>query len=109
MNDERVVLGTALGFKNAADGVFVQGVGREAVDRLGGDGHQLAGGQKRPGFGHAVFAPEEPGIIPGLCRVLIFLHANHLSQDCSAWARSFSAWSAAVSASRSSSRSPFMI
>ena len=43
MDDEGVVLRTALGLEDMQDGSLIQGVGPEAVDRLGGDAKQAAG------------------------------------------------------------------
>ena len=42
MDDERVVLWTALGLEDVQDGLFVERVGSEAVDRLGRDAEQAA-------------------------------------------------------------------
>ena len=42
VEDQGIVLGAALGLKNFQDGVFVQAVGAQAVDRLRGDCHQTA-------------------------------------------------------------------
>ena len=41
MQDQRVVLRTALGLENMQHGFLVQPVGTEAVDRLGRDGDEL--------------------------------------------------------------------
>lgn len=40
MDNQRVVLRAALGFKNVQDGLFVEGVGPESIDRLGRDAEQ---------------------------------------------------------------------
>ena len=42
VQDQGIVLGTALGFEDFCYGGFVQPVGAETVDRLCGDGNQLA-------------------------------------------------------------------
>ena len=46
VEDQRIVLGTALGRKNARHRVRVQAVGPQAVHRLGGDANQLAGAEQ---------------------------------------------------------------
>ena len=53
MDDEGVILGAALGHKNASDGFPVPGVGGNAVHRLGGQGHQFTLFQKGGGLGDA--------------------------------------------------------
>ena len=50
MDDEGIVLGTALGFKDPQNGVGVQSVGRQTVDRFGGDAHHLPLPQQFSGF-----------------------------------------------------------
>ena len=40
--NEGVVLGTAFGRKDAGDRIRVQGVGRKAIDSLGGQAHHLS-------------------------------------------------------------------
>ena len=40
MEDQGVVLGAALGLKYFGNGIFIQAVGSQAVNRLRGDGHQ---------------------------------------------------------------------
>ena len=42
VDDERVVLWTALGLEDVQDGLFVEGVGPESIDRLGRDAEQAA-------------------------------------------------------------------
>ena len=42
MYDERIVRGTALGGENGQDGILIQRVGAEAVDRFRGEGDQAA-------------------------------------------------------------------
>ena len=42
MEDQGVVLGTALGDEDLGNGVFIQTVGTQTVDRLRGDGHQAS-------------------------------------------------------------------
>ena len=55
MEDQRVVLGTALCLENMQHGVLVQRVGAETVHRLGGDAQQAAPPQYGGGFGDGVF------------------------------------------------------
>ena len=42
VEDQRIVLGATLGLKDFQNGVFVQSVGTQAIDRLRGDCHQAA-------------------------------------------------------------------
>ena len=42
MQDQGIVLGTALGLKDLSNGFFVQTVGAQTVDGFRGDGHQTA-------------------------------------------------------------------
>ena len=42
VDDERIVLGTALCLKDPQNGVGIQCVGRQTVDRFGGNAHHLA-------------------------------------------------------------------
>ena len=51
MDDEGIVLRTSLRHKNLAHGLAVAGIGRDAVDRLGGQGHQLPSAQQISRFG----------------------------------------------------------
>ena len=54
MDDEGIVLRTPLRHEDLAHGLAVAGVGRNAVDRLGGQSHQLALPQKLGGAGNAL-------------------------------------------------------
>ena len=47
MDDEGVILGTALGLENAAHRILVQAVGAQAVDRLRGNAEKAAPTQDR--------------------------------------------------------------
>ena len=42
VQDQGVILRTALGFKNFGNGLFIQTVGTQTVDGFRGNGHQLA-------------------------------------------------------------------
>ena len=42
VENQWIVLGPPLGFKNLCNGLFVQTVGTQAVNRLGGNGYQSA-------------------------------------------------------------------
>ena len=50
MDDEWVVLGTALGLKNAQHSIGVQCIGRQTVDRFGRDAYHLTRPQQVAGF-----------------------------------------------------------
>ena len=50
MQNERVILGAALGLENPGLSLLVQAVGAQTVDRLRGQRHQLAPPQKRGGL-----------------------------------------------------------
>ncbi len=50
VDDERVVGGPVLGREDMRDGVGVEGVGAEAVDGLGGEGHEVACPEVGGGF-----------------------------------------------------------
>ena len=52
MDDEWVVLGATLGCKNFCNSSFVQGIGRQTVDRFGGNTHHFAAGQQPSGLGN---------------------------------------------------------
>ena len=93
MDDERVVLGTALGEKDFRHRLLIHGVGAQTVDRLRRDGDQAACADdlRRLGDGCGVAGRKNQS----------FHCASPLS-------RSFSAWSALTNASMSSSRSPFI-
>ena len=54
--DHRVVFGAALGLEHPGSGFGVQRVGGQAIYRLGGNGHRLAGAQKLGGQGNGLFA-----------------------------------------------------
>ena len=54
MKDQGIVIGPALGLKNAADGISVQTVGAQTIDRLRGNGHQASLPQQLGGGGNLV-------------------------------------------------------
>ena len=54
MDDEGIVLRTSLRHEDLAHGLTVAGVGRDAIDRLSGQSHQLAPPQKLGGAGNAL-------------------------------------------------------
>ena len=51
VNDQRVVLGAAFGLKDPKNSIGIQGVCRQAVNRLGGNAHHFAARQQPSGFG----------------------------------------------------------
>ena len=58
MDDERVVRWATLGRKDAGHGLFVVSARAKAVDRFGGEGHQLACGQPVCGLSQGCFTAE---------------------------------------------------
>ena len=54
VDDEGIVLRTSLRHEDLAHGLAVAGVGRDAVDRLGGQSHQLTPPQKLGSAGNAL-------------------------------------------------------
>ena len=64
MDDQRIILGTALGLIDLAAGVLVEGIGAEAIDGLGGN-------------------PQEPAIANNGSRpVILRLRKGRLKQNC---------------------------
>ena len=65
VDDEGIVRGPALGLVNGLHRRPVQGVGGQAVHRLGGDGHQAPPAQDLPGGLHVLGAvsPQEDGML----------------------------------------------
>ena len=55
MDDQRIVHGPALRFEDVRDGLPVQGIRRETIDRLGRNGHQLAVFQQLAGSLNILF------------------------------------------------------
>ena len=97
MYDERVVLRPALGLEHAHYRVGVKGVGRKAVDRLGRDRDDFAVAKQLGGFFYAVV------------KWVISVKMKRIHFHASASALSCSAFSAVLSASIISSRSPSSI
>ena len=64
MENQGVILGTALGLKDSGNGVFIQAVGTQAVNRFRGNGHQAAvfDDFRRNGRRIRVFGGQEQGI-----------------------------------------------
>ena len=63
MDDERVVGGAAFDLEDALDGLGIERIGGQAVNRFGGQGDQLAGAQKLRGAPHG--CPELSGSVCG--------------------------------------------
>ena len=96
MQNEGVVLRTPLRLEDAQHGVLVEPVCPEAVDGLGRDGDELA-------------VSQQPGCGGNVLRTLRREHLCFHDLSLLSLRRSFSAWSAAMSASRIGSSPPFRI
>jgi len=54
MDDERVPGGALLGYEDAGDSVWIQRIGSEAVDGLGGEGDEATGSEEFGGAGDII-------------------------------------------------------
>ncbi len=72
MDDQRIVLRAALRHENFLDRLTVAGISCNAVDRLGGQGHQFTAAQQLRGFSNA-FSPV------GGQNFSFHFHTNHRS------------------------------